>query len=316
MFRALRIRNYRLFFVGQTISQVGTWCHAVALAWLVLDLSHNSGLAAGLVTGLLAAPTLLFGVWAGAVIDRVSKVRLLLWSQVAQAVCSAVLAGLVLSHAVELWAVYAVALASGVAVLFDNPTRQSLLPELVSLDELAHAVGLNGAIAQLARIVGPAMAGVLIAAFGTGVCFVVDAASFTAVIVALLLVRTDELHIAPRVARARRQGRDGLRYAWETPQLRRGLLTMAILGIFLLNWGVVFPLLARATFDVSPEAFGIMTTALASGSLIGGLVLARQGYRRRASSSRPASPWARSSSPPHSRRSSGCSCCYSCRAGS
>jgi MFS family permease len=158
-FRSLRTRNYRLFFFGQMASQAGTWAQSIALGWLVLDLSDNSGLAVGTVTALIALPTLLLGLWGGIAADRWDKRLLLLGAQIVQGLASAVLAVLVLTDAVQLWMVFALALVSGMAQVIDNPTRNAFVPELVDDADLANAIGLNGAIAQSARIVGPALAG-------------------------------------------------------------------------------------------------------------------------------------------------------------
>ena len=278
-FRSLRARNYRLFFFGQMASQVGTWAQAIAMGWLVLDLSDNSGLAVGTVTALIALPTLVLGMWGGMAADRWDKRKLLLGAQVIQGLASAAIAILVISDVVQLWMVFVLAFVSGMAQVVDNPTRNAFVPELVDDGDLANAIGLNGAIAQTARIVGPAIAGVLIVWVGTGICFALDAVSFLAVIGALLAMRPSELHRHTPSARAPGQIRAGLRYTWRTDDLRNGLLIMVVLGTFGLNWGVVFPLLAKVTFETNAAGFSLMTTAMSIGALAGSLTVARRGLR-------------------------------------
>ncbi|MFN8027798.1 MAG: MFS transporter [Acidimicrobiia bacterium] len=279
VFRSLRTRNYWLFFLGQTASQIGTWAQSIALGWLVLDLSRNDGLAVGFLTALIALPTLFLGAWGGVLADRFDNRRLLLGAQLVLAAVSTVLALLVVTDTVELWMVYVLALVGGFAQVVDNPTRQSFLSEMVTPAELPNAVGLNSAIAQSARIVGPAIAGVLIVAVGTGICFAIDAVSFLAVIAALLMMRPAELHPRPRATRAPGQVREGLRYAWASPELRNALLIAAVLGTFALNWGVIYPLFAKVTFHTDAAGFSLMTTVMSIGALTGALTVARLGLR-------------------------------------
>ena len=278
-FRSLRSRNYRLFFFGQMASQVGTWAQSIAMGWLVLDLSDDSGLAVGAVTAVIALPTLLLGLWGGMAADRWDKRKLLLAAQVVQGVASAALAVLVVADVVQLWMVFGLAFLSGLAQVVDNPTRNAFVPELVEDGDLANAIGLNGAIAQTARIVGPAIAGGLIVWVGTGICFALDAVSFLAVIGALLAMRPAELHRHPPAPRAPGQIRAGLRHTWRSFDLRNGLLIMVVLGTFGVNWGVVFPLRAKVTFDTDAAGFGLMTTAMSVGALAGSLTVARRGLR-------------------------------------
>lgn len=279
IFRSLHTRNYRLFFLGQTASQVGTWAQSIALAWLVLDLSGNDGVAVGVLTALIALPTLFLGAWGGVLADRFDNRRLLLGAQIVLAVVSTVLAVLVVTDVVELWMVYLLAGIGGLAQVIDNPTRQSFLSEMVTPAELPNAVGLNSAIAQSARIAGPAIAGVLIVAVGTGICFAIDAVSFLAVIAALLVMRPAELHPRPRAARAPGQVREGLRHVWASQELRNALLIAVVLGTFALNWSVIYPLLATVTFHTDAAGFSLMTTVMSIGALAGALTVARFGLR-------------------------------------
>ena len=193
-FESLHIRNFRLFFVGQLISQCGTWMQTIALGWLVLHLSHNSGFAIGLAIALQFIPTLLFGVWGGVIADRFDKRSVLFVTQAAMAAVAVLLAVVDLTNVVELWMLYAIVFVFGLALAVDNPTRQSFVPELVPPEDLPNAVGLSSAIFQVARILGPALGGVLIVAVGTGVCFALNAVSFVFIVAALLMMRTGELH--------------------------------------------------------------------------------------------------------------------------
>lgn len=245
----------------------------------MLELSGNDGLAVGALTAFIALPTLFFGTLGGVAADRFDNRKLLLGAQVVLAIVSTVLAVLVVTDVVELWMVFGLALVGGFAQVIDNPTRQSFLSEMVTPAELPNAVGLNSAIAQSARIAGPAIAGFLIVAVGTGICFAIDAVSFLAVIAALLLIRPAELHARPRADRAPGQVRAGFRYTWVSPDLRNVLLIAAVLGTFALNWGVVFPLLARRTFGSDAAEFGLMTTVMSVGALTGALTVARLGLR-------------------------------------
>jgi len=228
---------------------------------------------------LIALPTLIFGTLGGVAADRFDNRKLLLGAQVVLLVVSAVLAVLVVADVVQLWMVYALALVGGCAQVIDNPTRQSFLSEMVTPAELPNAVGLNSAIAQSARIVGPAIAGLLIVAVGTGICFAIDAVSFLAVIAALLMMRPAELHPRPRLERAPGQVREGLRYVWASSDLRNALLIAAVLGTFALNFGVIYPLFAKVTFGTDAAGFSLMTTVMSIGALTGALTVARLGLR-------------------------------------
>ena len=214
-FQSMHVRNFRLFFIGQLISQCGTWMQTIALGWLVVELSHNSGVAVGFAIALQFVPTLLFGVWGGLIADRFDKRTVLLCTQVAMATVAVLLAVVDLSNVVELWMLYVIVFAFGMALAVDNPTRQSFVSELVPADELPNAIGLSSAIFQVARILGPALAGVLIVVVGTGVCFVLNAVSFVFIIGALLMMRTGELHRDAPLGREKGQVRDGLRYVWQ-----------------------------------------------------------------------------------------------------
>ncbi len=273
-FRSLQTRNYRLFFIGQLVSTCGTWMQSLGLGWLVLDLSHESSFAVGAVFALQYLPSTLLSAWSGVVADRLDKRRVLVVSQAVLAVSAAVLGIVTLAGIVELWMVAILAIATGAATAFDNPARQSFTVEMVGEEDLPNAVGLTSALFQLSRIVGPALAGLTIATLGTGACFVINAASYVAVICALSLMHASELHRHPPVPRQPRQVRDGFRYCWANPLLRYSLLLILVVGTFALNHQVILPLLARLTFDGGPATLAVLGTSLAAGSFAGALYVA------------------------------------------
>jgi MFS family permease len=273
-FASLSVRNYRLFFYGQLVSLVGTWMQAVAQAWLVLRLSHNDGFALGMVTAFQFLPLLLLSTHAGLVADRVDKRKVLLATQTAMAVLAGILAAVTLSHVVQLWMVDVLALFLGVANAFDNPTRQAFVTEMVGPESVANAIGLNSTIFNAARVAGPAVGAVLIKLFDVGPCFVINAASFVAVIIGLLMMRPDELHRQPVAPPARGQIREGLRYAWQTPVVRSTLVLVGIVGTLTFNFMVILPLLARQTFQGGAGTYGLLSAVMGAGSLVGALLVA------------------------------------------
>jgi MFS family permease len=279
-FQSLHVRNFRLFFVGQLISQCGTWMQTIALGWLVLQLSDNSGFAIGLAIALQFIPTLLFGVWGGVIADRFDKRTVLLWTQVAMAAVAVTLAVVDLSNVVDLWMLYVIIVAFGMVLAIDNPTRQSFVPELVEAADVPNAIGLNSVIFQMARIVGPALAGVMIVALGTGACFALNAVSFVFIIGALLMMRTGELHRDAPLGREKGQVRAGLRYVWQTPELRSTLLLTLIVGTFAINSPVVLPLLAKVTFGGDADVYSTMSIAMGAGALLGALFVANRSSAR------------------------------------
>jgi len=275
-FRSLRIRNYRLFASGQVISLTGTWAQRIAQDWLVLELSGNSGIALGIVTGLQFLPVLLIGMWAGVLADRYDKLRLIIAVQVAMGLCALALGLLDVTGAVQLWNVYALSAALGVASALDTPARQSFMVELVGPDDLPNAVSLNSATFNSARIVGPAVAGVAIAAVGTGWIFLANAVSFLAVLAGLLALRRSELSTPRRVAKAKGQVREGLAYVRERPDLLVVVVLVAMIGTFGLNFQITMALVAKEVFGKGAGSFGLLTSMLAVGSLLGALSSARR----------------------------------------
>ncbi len=280
-FGALRIPNYRRYAVAQTISLSGTWMQRVAQAWLVLELG-GSGTDVGVVTALQFVPLLVLGVWAGVVVERVDKRRLLVVTQLGAALLALTLGLLVATGTVRLWAVMALALALGVVHLFDNPARQTFVLEMVGPDQLANAVTLNSVAVNAARTLGPALAGLLIATAGIAVCFLVNAVSYLLVVAAFTLMRRDELAPSPIVARGPGQLRAGLVYVSRTPEVRGPLLLMAVVGTLAYEFQVVLPLMARFVFDGSAGTYGVMTSCMGGGAVVAGLLLAgrsRSGHR-------------------------------------
>ena len=272
-FRSLSTRNYRIFIVGQVISLSGTWMQSVAQAWLVLRLT-GSGTALGLVVALQFLPVLLLGPFGGVLADRFPKRRLLVCTQAVAMAQALTLGVLELTGAVELWMVFAMAAVFGLVTAVDNPARQTFVLEMVGRDNLTNAITLNSVVVNAARVVGPALAGVLIAVVGIGICFVLNAASYVAVIAALLLMRTSELNPAPTQERARGQLRAGLAYVRATPELLVPLLMMAIIGTLSYEFQVILPLVAERTFGGGAGTYGTLTSAMGVGAVVGGLATA------------------------------------------
>ena len=272
-FRSLRVRNFRLFIIGQVLSATGTWMQLVAGPFLVLQLT-GSGTALGIDTGLSFLPILLFGAWGGLVADRFDNRRLQIATQLAFSVPAATLWVLVVTGAVEVWMVYALSFVSGCITAVDMPTRQSFYLEMVGRDDLTNAMSLNTATFTGTRVVGPALAGVLIGVIGVGPIFLINAVSYLAVVAALLAMRRSELQPRERVPRRRGQIREGIRYIWRTPELRVPMLVMAAVFLFAFNYPVLLPLLAVRTFEGDAATYGVMLALFGAGSLTGALLMA------------------------------------------
>jgi MFS family permease len=273
MFRSLRTRNYRLWFFGQTVSQCGTWMQSVAQYWLVLELTH-SAFDLGITAALQFAPVLFFGTIGGLVADRFDKRKVLLVTQTAFTAQATVLWVLVASGSVHLWMVWALASTYGFINVADNPSRQSFVIEMAGPDDLTNAVSLNSVIVNMSRIVGPAVAGIMIATVGLSWAFLANAISFAAVIGALYAMRASELHRRPPVARAKGQIRAGLGYAWRAWELRVPLLMMAVIGTLAYNFSVILPLYAHDVFHRGAGTYSALTVAMGVGALAGGLTMA------------------------------------------
>jgi MFS family permease len=280
---SLRVRNYRLFASGQIVSLTGTWMQTVAQDWLVLDLSNNSPTALSIVVALQFAPILVLGLYSGVLADRFDKRYLLIAVQCAMAVIALVMGLLVISGAAQLWHVYLLALLLGTANAVDTPVRQAFVSEMVGPDLLPNAVALNSATFNSARIVGPAVGGLVIAWLGVGPAFLLNAVSYLAVLAGLRRMDPAALVRGERVARARGQVREGLRYVWGRPDLMMAMMLMSVVGTIGMNFHLTLPLLARTEFEVGPEAFGLLWTAFAAGALSGAVVGARRRTRPPAS---------------------------------
>jgi MFS family permease len=271
--------NYRLWFSGQLVSLVGSWMQNIALAWLVVELTR-SPVAVGALAFFRFVPFTLFGLFAGVVADRIDNRKLVIVTQVAQMVFSGLLAVLVLTDSATLWLVYVLAALSGIAIVFDAPGRHALTFQLVGRDELPNAVALNTSLFNASRVVGPAIAGVLIAAFGVGVCFAINTASFLAVLAGLLLMRPEELVPLTREGEPptmMRGVREGLGYVRRSPQARLVLTVVTVVSTVGFNFHVILPILAAETLDAGPEVFGILSGVFGAGALAGALLSAALG---------------------------------------
>lgn len=279
MFSSLRIRNYRLFFLGQVVSNTGTWMQRIAQDWLVLSLTGSSA-AVGITTALQFLPMLLFGLYGGVLVDRLPKRPTLLATQAAMGVTGLALAFLTLSGHVQVWHVYLAAFAVGLATVIDNPARQSFVSEMVGPGQLQNAVSLNSANFQSARLVGPAVAGVLITGVGTGWAFLFNGLSFVAPVVGLLLMRARELHPVERAPRGKGQLREGLRYVAGHPELIWPIVLVGFIGTFGFNFPVWLSAYADDIFHAGAGGYSLFNTLMAVGSVAGALLAARRGTAR------------------------------------
>ena len=278
MFSSLGNHNYRLFAAGQVVSNSGTWMQRTAQDWLVLDLSHGSGSALGIAAGLQFLPLLLFSLWGGAIADRFGKRRILLITQSLMGGLALILGLLAVTGAVRLWQVYLLAFALGMVTVVDNPTRQTFVTEMVGPADMANAIALNSAIFNLARIAGPALAGIIIGLVGTPIAFLINAASYGAVITGLLLMRPGQLAPTVRAARARGQVRETLRYLRGEPRIWLPMTMLFFVATFGMNFQVTTALMSRGVFHTGAGAFGLASTAYAAGALGGALLAARRRY--------------------------------------
>ena len=275
-FRSLgQHRNYRIFFTGQVVSLAGTWMQNVALAWLVIELS-GSPLAIGALAFWRFVPFTIFGLAAGVVADRIESRKLVMATQACAMAISIALAVVTLTGTATLPIVYLLAGLGGIALAFDAPGRQSLTFQMVGPRELPNAVALNSGLFNGSRVIGPAIAGLVIAAVGTGLCFVLNAVSFLAVLTALAIVRRDELHPVERDHTATLIGgiRRAAAYAWGDPQLRLILAVVTVVATVGFNFHVLVPLLAADTLHVGPEGFGLLSASFGLGALVGALATA------------------------------------------
>ncbi|MER5769862.1 MFS transporter [Streptomyces sp. NPDC001985] len=279
MFSSLRIRNYRLFAIGQVVSNTGTWMQRIAQDWLVLTLTGSAS-AVGITIALQFLPMLLFGLYGGVLADRLPKRPLLLGTQSAMGLTGIALAVLTLTGEVQVWHVYLTAFLLGLVTVVDNPARQTFVAELVGPDQLANAVSLNSANFQSARLVGPAVAGVLITAVGSGYAFLFNGLSFIAPIAALLLMRTADLHRVDRAPRGKGQLREGLRYVSSHPELIWPIVLVGFIGTFGFNFPIWLTAFVHDVYDSGASTYGLLNTLMAVGSLAGALLAARRATSR------------------------------------
>ncbi|WP_435202278.1 MFS transporter [Janibacter sp. GS2] len=279
-FASLSIRNYRIYALGAIVSNIGTWMGRVGQDWVVLtELTDHSASALGIVTGLQFLPMLLLAPWTGMVTDRYPKHLLLLVTQAVLGLTALAGGLLVVTGTAQLWHFYALALLTGVATAFDNPARQTFVSEMVPRNRLANAVALNSASFNLGRLIGPAVAGVMIAAVGTGPTLLANSLTFAAVLGALLMLRTSELSPAPRVT-GRGSALEGLRYVRGRPDIILVLVLIFVLGTFGMNFQITIALMATQVFGRGAEDYGLLGSIMAVGSLSAALMAARRGTPR------------------------------------
>ena len=270
-------RNFRLFLSGQFVSAIGTWMNFTASGWLVWRLTH-SGAALGVNSALAFGPMLILGAWGGVLADRFNKRKILISTQSTYALLALVMATLIGTHVIELWMVYVLSVATGFVTAIDNPSRQSFYVEMVGEAEITNAVSLNSAAFTGARVIGPAIAGIVIAAAGMAWCFGLDSVSYLFVLGALIAMRPSELHAQKRTARDRGHMVAGVKYVWHTDELRRPLIVLAVMFVCVFQWQVLLPLLSEVTFDAGAREFGLMSTAAGIGAFIGAITTAH-GHR-------------------------------------
>src|SRR5262245_23176927 len=266
-------RNYRLYYGGQAISLAGTWMQSVAQGWLVLQLTGSATLL-GLVTATQFVPVLLFAPFGGVLVDRLDTRRLLVLTQMTAAALALVLGLLTITDVVQVWMVFVLAATLGLVTVVDNPARQTFVLELVGPELLSNASTLNSVNINAARVIGPSVAAVTIALVGIGPCFLLNAASYVAVIAALAAMHKHAMHPKVTAPRAKGQVREGFRYVWHTPALRTPLLMMALIGTFAYEFQVILPVMAKYVFDGDAGTYGLMTAAMGVGAVLGGLVVA------------------------------------------
>lgn len=276
-FSSLKIRNYRMFYIGQAISTSGTWMQGIAQAWLVLKLT-NSGTQLGLVTALQFLPILLFGAYGGLVADRFSKRKILLITQSLFAILAILLGILVFTSLIKIWMVYVFALLFGIVNAIDNPVRRSFVIEMVGKRNIRNAVTLYTSLVNLTRIIGPAIAGILIATTGLALCFILNGISYLAVIVMLFMMNTSELRISKPVkykkGQIKKQIIQGIQYAISKPLIFSTLIIISIIGTLTYEFQVSLPLIAQKTFNGDARTFAALTASIGMGAVIGGLITA------------------------------------------
>ncbi len=275
-FAALAVPNYRRYYGGQAISMIGTWMQMTAQAWLVLSLTHSST-ALGLIVALQTLPVLLLAPYGGVIADRVDKRRMMIALQSLMGVQALVLGVLTVTGSVRVWEIGVLAVVLGVNNAFENPSRQSFMLEMVGPEHLRNAVSLNSVLVNVARTIGPAIAGILIATVGNGECFLINAVSFVPVVGSLATMHLPSLNPSEPTARARGQLREGLRYVRSKRELLIPLLMMGVVGCLTYEFQVTLPVMASRGLHAGPTGFGFMTAAMGIGAVLGGLFVAARG---------------------------------------
>lgn len=275
---AFQYRNYRLYFVGQIISVIGTWMQTTAEAWLVVSILKASPLQLSLVAIFQFTPVLLLGIPAGLITDRFAKRNLLLFTQSVYGLLAAIVSILIVTDLIQLWHIYAIALTYGLNSAVDQPTRQAFVSEMVGKKAILNAVSTNSAVFNTGRVIGPALAGLILAAVGPAICFALNAASYIAVLA--MLLRMDVKPVVTRVAGSALSGlREGLAYVRATPAVMVPILLIGLVGVFGMNFNVWVPLLAKEDFDAGPGTYAALMSSMGLGSLTGALTLALFGRR-------------------------------------
>ena len=274
-FRSLGRRNFRLFFAGQLTSQAGTWMQTVSVAWVVLQLT-DSGVALGVVTAARFVPVLILGAWGGVLADRVDRWRFMVVTQIAFTVVAGAFAAAIVLDRLTVPLIFALSVVFGLLTAIDNPTRRTLVTDLVDPDDVPNAVALHSAMMTGSRVIGPAVAGVLITTVGVEWCFIINTISYLAVIGALLAMDRGAIRPAPQVARAKGQLAEGLRYVWATPQLRQAMILLAVIGTLAFEYQVTLPLFAERTLAAGAGGFTLLYSAMSVGSVAGALIMARR----------------------------------------
>jgi MFS family permease len=274
-FVALEVRNFRLYFVGQLVSTVGNWMQMIGQAWLVLELT-DSGAMLGLVTAMQWIPTLVISGWAGLLADRSSKRTIVIGAEIAAGLLALTLGLLVLTDVVQFWMVLVIALLFGVTTAISQPARQAFVHELVGPERLTNGVSLTNLIINLGRLVGPALAGLVISVWDLSVCFLANSLSYIAPIVTLAALSTRDLHTVAPVKRAKGQLVEGIRYVRRTPRLWVPLVLMVAIGTFTYEYQVLLPLLTSDTFGMDAAGYGLLQTVMSVGGITGGIWVARR----------------------------------------
>ncbi len=275
-FHSLRYRNYRLFFSGQIVSQTGSWMQRIALGWFILQLTHDSAFAVGLMAFAQFVPYMLFGLFAGVLTDRLDARRLVIWTQVAQLVSAAVLSWIALGGFAQPWMLYTIAFLNGTVLVLDVPSRQQLTYRMVGREDLPNAIALNSTLFNASRIFGPSVAGAILGFAGVGACFLVNTVSFLAVLGGLLLMRPRDFFPVERFERPSilRGTREGLAYVRTQPRMLMVLTLTLLLSTFTFNFNVTLPVLAKVTLHGQGYIYGFLSAAFGMGALVGALFAA------------------------------------------